>query len=166
MSLHTRPALPINCYAQRTAAKDGACFICSRFTPNLFMTVRGTPSDWFYVCPEHTSISTFCTSAFSGDSAVAQAKQSSPKDSDLATDTAADAAKLNTSKAEPELTETDAKDNKEAQVPPVQPAASAQFVLHKDYFYLRQRPFIKRWEQEQDKSFAHNFPSVPRGRPK
>ncbi|KAJ2069693.1 hypothetical protein GGH13_004436 [Coemansia sp. S155-1] len=166
MSLPTRPALPINCYTQRTAAKDGACFICSRLTPNLFMTVRGTPSDWFYVCAEHTSVTTFCTSTASRDSDIAQAKQTSPKDSDLANDATADATKSSASNAEPEPAETNAKDTKEVKVPPMQPKASTQFVLHKDYFYLRQRPFIKRWEQEQDKSFKQNFPSTPRGHPK
>ncbi|KAJ2879317.1 hypothetical protein IWW38_006138 [Coemansia aciculifera] len=115
------------------------------------MTARGTPVDWFYVCPGHTSASSFCTSSVSAvassDAVVAQAEQSS------------------------NAKDTDSKDsNKEAQSPepalPPAPAPPVQYVLHKDYFYLRQRPHIKRWEQEQDKAFALNFPSAPRNVPK
>ncbi|KAJ2582345.1 hypothetical protein GGH95_001585 [Coemansia sp. RSA 1836] len=151
MSSPSRPLLPINCYSQRTAAKDGACFICGHLTPSLFMTVRGTPADWFYVCPEHTSMSAFCSpfaSAAAGSSAVvAQAEQSSSS---------------NRSRSSSNDAET--KDgNSEAQSPP---SASTQYVLHKDYMYLRQRPHIKRWEREHDKAFAQNFPSIPRNRPK
>ncbi|KAJ2831120.1 hypothetical protein GGI24_001685 [Coemansia furcata] len=164
MSLHTRPALPTNCYTQRTAAKDGACFVCNRFTPNVLITDHGAPSDWFYVCPEHTSSSTFCTSTASGsaDSAATPVKQGGSKDPSIA----ADATKPSTAKTETEAEVTDGKDSEVVQTPLILPPAKTYYTLNKDFFYLRQRPFIKRWEQEKDKSFAQSFPSVPHGRPK
>ncbi|KAJ2745536.1 hypothetical protein GGI20_002079 [Coemansia sp. BCRC 34301] len=111
------------------------------------MTVRGTPTDWFYVCPKHTSTSAFCTPTASittdttnSDTAVAHAEQGNSND-------------------------TEVKDKSKEDQPLPAPSVQ-QYVLHKDYFYLRQRSYIKQWEKEQAKVFAQNFPTVPQSRPR
>ncbi|KAJ1719214.1 hypothetical protein LPJ53_005986 [Coemansia erecta] len=52
--------------------------------------------------------------------------------------------------------------------PPAQPSPPKRnvYVLHQDVFYLRQRPFIQRWEKEQADLLAQRLPSVPPHQPK
>jgi hypothetical protein len=44
-------------YDRKTAAKEGSCFVCNKFTT----TVLKSESDWFYCCLGHLKDYSFCT---------------------------------------------------------------------------------------------------------
>lgn len=126
-----RPALPVNRYLQRTAAKEGPCFICSLFTSNLLLTEQNTPvADWFYVCQTHIAQSAFCTVIRTEGTEDDKSKE---------------------------------EQNEEGKDEPMEtvPSAKPVYVLHKDTFYLRQRPFIQRWEKKKFEHLSQYFPSLP-----
>ncbi|KAJ1896607.1 hypothetical protein LPJ66_003889 [Kickxella alabastrina] len=195
MSCQNRPALPTNRYVQRTAAKEGTCFICGYFTPNIFMTEQGTATDWFYICSKHTLMPSFCTVALDTASKdfVASAGMENPasreeaanKDRQLGADSAGSADSVdgagpsesnsnkNSSKEKSEEKDENNEQRVQASIKENSAADKAAeapkrkvYVLHRDVFYLRQRPFVKRWEKEQADALAQRLPSVPRNLPK
>ncbi|KAJ1896596.1 hypothetical protein LPJ66_003896 [Kickxella alabastrina] len=193
MSCQNRPALPTNRYVQRTAANEGTCFICGYFTPNIFMTEQGTATDWFYICSKHTLMPSFCTVALdtASEDVVASAGMENPasrekaanKDRQLGADSAGstdsvdNAGPSESSSNKNNTKEKSEKDKNEQKVQASIKEDSAAdktaeaprrkvYVLHRDVFYLRQRPFVKRWEKEQADTLAQRLPSVPRNLPK
>ncbi|KAJ1960499.1 hypothetical protein GGI12_003765 [Dipsacomyces acuminosporus] len=161
----SRPALPQNRYVQRTAAKEGVCFICGYLTPNIFVTEQSAPRDWFYICPKHTELPDFCAAAQDDTSKDRLIKQQQKDSADANSDTATKAKE--SSKGQPDSPESSmsAKGTSKPDTASSPPQTRRVYVLQKDYFYLRQRPFIRRWEEEQADLLAKRLPNVPRGRP-
>ncbi|KAI7833086.1 VPS4-associated protein 1 [Kickxella alabastrina] len=189
MSCQNRPALPTNRYVQRTAAKEGTCFICGYFTPNIFMTEQGTATDWFYICSKHTLMPSFCTVALDTASKdfVASAGMDNPasrgkaanKDRQLGADSVDGAgpseSNSNKNNSKEKSEKKDKKNEQKVQASIKEDSAADRtaeapkrkvYVLHRDVFYLRQRPFVKRWEKEQADTLAQRLPSAPRNLPK
>ncbi|KAI9506705.1 hypothetical protein BX070DRAFT_6856 [Coemansia spiralis] len=77
MSTSPRSALPSNRYVQRTAVKEGTCFICGYSTATLLVTEQSSTKDWFYVCMIHTFIPDFCTAIDEGVAADTGASETS-----------------------------------------------------------------------------------------
>ncbi|KAI8319523.1 hypothetical protein GQ54DRAFT_34083 [Martensiomyces pterosporus] len=167
----SRPLLPQNRYVQRTAVKEGACFICGSLTSNIFVTEQSTPRDWFYVCAKHTSHPAFCTALGSGGNesaknGVANSPQIADKAEAKPTADNQAAKKDESAEGKPGSKESGSGEGSGKPAPATAaPPARKIYVLHKDYMYLRQRPFIKKWESEQADILAKRLPSVPRGRP-
>ncbi|KAJ2780987.1 hypothetical protein H4R18_003137 [Coemansia javaensis] len=160
MSRQGRPALPENRYVQRTAVKAGPCFICGALVPTLLVTEKDTPRDWFFVCIAHTQTTAFCTiDKQEGSSSSGVVDKAEAKTEEKVED-------KSENKIE-DKTEDKIEDKTEAKTeskPGTSSPANAQvrYILHNDYLYLRKRPFIKRWEQEQADLLAQQLPSVPR----
>ncbi|KAJ2451745.1 hypothetical protein EV183_003402 [Coemansia sp. RSA 2336] len=161
--------LPVNCYVQRTAAKEGLCFICSKFTSSLLLTEHDTPRDWFYVCAPHLDSPSFCSkqAETSADAAGASGQnQAELREEDKASSAApADAADDKSSK-------NDTPDSESTNTPAAEATAAPavvqkpRYVLNNNYFYLRQRPFIQRLEQQRTEQLVRQLPNVPRHQPK
>ncbi|PIA18207.1 hypothetical protein COEREDRAFT_80112 [Coemansia reversa NRRL 1564] len=175
MAQSSGPALPENLYIQRTAAAEGRCFICNALTATLLITEKH-PVDWFYICQSHLRSNGFCTmadvdsssyacvSTVAPDSVDTEPMGSSNKGSDELDNTipagnvitADDKGSSNGSRAASDI------NSDGAGTPAV--ATKPMYILHSDYFYLRKRPFILRWEQEQEYLFGKQLPSVPHNR--
>ncbi|KAJ2722237.1 hypothetical protein GGI07_003444 [Coemansia sp. Benny D115] len=169
MSCPSRPALPVNRYLQRMAVKEGTCFMCGGFTANIFLTEQTAPlADWFFVCPKHTTLASFCSQH---TEQIEAAPQESPNEHRVSDDEGKVAKKEKAKDAENAKEQSTVQEGrgKEAVASSDKGQAAAGrkwFVLQKDVFYLRQRPFIKRWEKEQADLLAQRLPSAPRHVPK
>ncbi|KAJ2610922.1 hypothetical protein H4S08_003396 [Coemansia sp. RSA 1365] len=175
MAQSSGPVLPENLYIQRTATSEGRCFVCNTLTAILLITEKH-PRDWFYICQSHLSSNGFCTmadfdsssyacaSTVAPDLANTEPKVSNNKESDRLDNTvsasnvvtADDKGSSNGSRASLDI------NSNTAATPAV--AAKPMYILHSDFFYLRKRPFIMRWEQEQEYLFGEQLPSVPHNR--
>ncbi|KAJ2850103.1 hypothetical protein IWW36_002158 [Coemansia brasiliensis] len=172
--------LPVNCYIQRTAAKEGLCFICNKFTSSLLMTEHDTPRDWFYVCISHLDSQNFCSKQIEASNDSANSKHSqtgSLAAVAVADDDAGDKTSVTASadvssddnnskkgsKADGAAPESESADKSAlAATPTVQ---KPRYILNSNYFYLRQRPFIQRREQQRTEQLVKQLPSVPRHLP-
>ncbi|KAI9474643.1 hypothetical protein BX667DRAFT_516044 [Coemansia mojavensis] len=165
--------LPVNCYVQRTAAKEGLCFICNKFTSSLLLTEHDTPRDWFYVCAPHLDSPSFCSKQIeASNDAAGPPKQNqvesldNDKASTAAPAEAADGDNNKSSKNE----STAASDSESTHTPAASTSPAVvqkpRYVLNSNYFYLRQRPFIQRLEQQRTEQLVRQLPNVPRHQPK
>ncbi|KAJ1641901.1 hypothetical protein LPJ64_006195 [Coemansia asiatica] len=146
MSSQKRPALPANRYKSRTAAKQGACFICANFTCSLFVSDQGPVSDWFYVCSDHTTSPSFCSLLQDPPVDVP------PPDTGTGTGTGKG------------VNASTATEDKSKSVPSEQVAK--KYTLHRDVFYLRLRPFIQQFEKQQSSRLVQRLPGAPTHLPK
>ncbi|ORX70106.1 hypothetical protein DL89DRAFT_292773 [Linderina pennispora] len=159
----SRPILPVNRYVERKAVKEGTCFICGYFTPSIFVTENDAPRDWFFVCPKHTTETSFCTLIEGGQVPEPAQDVDGMKEPEVKKKEKSDGkdAKDETKKG------SEREEDSKSPTPPPAPAAPTRkvYTLHRDYMYLRQRPFIQRWEKEQADLLAQRLPSVPKHRP-
>ncbi|KAJ2726008.1 hypothetical protein H4R23_004084 [Coemansia sp. Cherry 401B] len=163
MSAKRRPALPANCYTQRISVKDGPCFVCGLLTANVLIADSGEVSDWFYVCSAHIQLPKFCSviddTTLSESLARPADIQPHGEEKDLApTDKAADGEKS------PRPESPTAASKEETDKTPLS-LMKPRYALSTHYFYMRQRPFLKRWEQLQAEELVRQLPSVPQHRP-
>ncbi|KAJ1940735.1 hypothetical protein FBU59_003722 [Linderina macrospora] len=163
----SRPILPVNRYVERTAVKEGTCFICGYFTPSILVTENDAPRDWFFACPKHLIQPSLCMLIEGGEPSE-PAKDTTKVQKDKTSD-AAEGDDKKEKKGEKDTKDDAEKKDEPSKSPTPSPAPAAPkrkvYTLHRDYMYLRQRPFIQRWEKEQADLLAQRLPSVPKHRP-
>ncbi|KAJ2823119.1 hypothetical protein IWW50_003919, partial [Coemansia erecta] len=130
------------------------------------MTEHETPRDWFYVCESHLQSASFCTASketSKGATAQEPAPRAPAEEHKASSDDkdSSDATTGNKDEDTNDDTKTQPKGNSESEMPAKKP----RYILSSHYFYLRQRPFIKRWEQQQAELLAKQLPRAPRHQP-
>ncbi|KAI9313498.1 VPS4-associated protein 1 [Dichotomocladium elegans] len=184
-----------NLYMARMATQERPCFICSKFTPVVLTTTAEDASDdWFYVCRTHLGDRNFCTKiggpvlpSSSPPKSPKKAYTDRPPESDSVTELVASigsawSAWRNTKKKEEDKEkeekekeeekkkkkkeEEEDEDEKKPSPPPQQ--QPIRFILHRDYFYLRQREVSNRIKKKEasEKLRTLQFPEVPKEPPK
>ncbi|KAG2171293.1 hypothetical protein INT43_002915 [Umbelopsis isabellina] len=185
-----------NHYVLKATAADRPCFVCSKFTTAVLTCSDNSNDDWFYVCKTHLTDSHFCT-IIGGSSPRPSSPAVSPKPKPKTTDTKAESNSVsdlltgigtgiwNTWKGSPKADDKDdskEKDDKSkeraeaaAPNPPVTPspppnqpkATAATYVLHRDFYYLREREVQKRRQKKEAAAKLHTmqFPEVPKTLP-
>ena len=153
-------ALPFkNEYLHRTAEKDGPCFVCSK--PSS--AVLTTDSDWFFVCLNHISDTSFCKPIVPLPPKTATVVQKDSMKMPAATSKAKDPVVDSAS-----LTKPDANAKKPgAPIKPEPPAGPKKYLLTTSFFYLREKNYKKKAQTKQASQVLSqlSFPAVPKSKP-
>jgi hypothetical protein len=185
-----------NHYVLKATAADRPCFVCSKFTTAVLTSSDNSNDDWFYVCKSHLTDTHFCTIMGGGTSPKPLSPAVSPKPKAKATDAKAESNSVsdlltgigtgiwNSWKGSPKSEDKDdskGKDDKSkerdevAQNPPATPSpppnqprsSPATYILHRDFYYLREREVQKRRQKKEAAAKLHTmkFPEVPKTLP-
>lgn len=183
-----------NLYVARPTTQERPCFVCSKFTSVVLTSADNSNADWFYVCRTHLGDFNFCSklggkpvkSPTAADMKKAEALANRPHESDSVSDLVSSIGSAwkswrSTKKPEDEKDKSEKddkqeeKDEKEATgntPPPVtstpnSPQQPVRFVIQRDYFYLRQREYVKKMQKKEAaaKLSTLSFPEVPNNIP-
>ncbi|CAO3630602.1 unnamed protein product [Cunninghamella echinulata] len=172
-----------NLYIARLTAQERPCFVCSKFTSVVLTSADNSNDNWFYTCRSHLGDFHFC-SRITDPSSPKPTKQKTTseklKDKQPESDSVVDlvssigsAFKSWHNKDEKEGKDVD-KINEQKSSSPSSPSPSSpsspvppRFILQRDYFYLRQREYIKKLQKKQANETLKtlDFPSVPKVMP-
>ncbi|KAI9011955.1 AAA-ATPase Vps4-associated protein 1-domain-containing protein [Phycomyces nitens] len=171
-----------NLYVARLTTQERPCFVCSKFTSVVLTSADNSNDDWLYVCRSHLGDTNFCDKLGGRSPQPVSPRlkktnlQDRPPESDSVGDLVASIGSVwkNWRGTKEENKEEEKKEEKkeekvEEEVPPTTTSSPTpiRFVLQKDYFYLRQREYIKKNEKRQAKErlAGLSFPEVPKQRP-
>lgn len=184
-----------NLYIARLTSQERPCFVCSKFTNVVLTLADNSNADWFYTCKSHLGDFNFCSKVGGTKIKSPELKKevlvNRPVESDSVSDLVSSigtAWKSWRGKDEKKPEDADKKEEKEekedkkeekiekeqvAHSPPptISSPASIQqpvrFILQKDYFYLRQREYMKKLQNKQasEKLKTLQFPEVPKNKP-
>jgi hypothetical protein len=183
-----------NLYIARLTSQERPCFICSKFTSVVLTSADNSNTDWFYTCKAHLGDFNFCSKVGgSKTKSLAEMKKEvlanrpvesdsvvdlvssigtawkswRGKDEKKAEDAKAEDPKADEKKTEDTKTEDIKAEEKRQDTPPSSPQQPVRFIIQKDYFYLRQREYIKKLQNKQasEKLKTLQFPEVPKNKP-
>ncbi|KAL0077666.1 VPS4-associated protein 1 [Phycomyces blakesleeanus] len=186
-----------NLYVARLTTQERPCFVCSKFTSVVLTSADNSNDDWLYVCRSHLGDTNFCDKLGGkpAQPVSPRLKKTNLEDRKPESDSVGDlvasigsvwkswrgSKEEKDDKGDKEKENKDEEKKKEEEVPatpttlttpttpttPTSSTAPIRFVLQKDYFYLRQREYIKKNEKKQAKErlAGLSFPEVPKQRP-
>ncbi|KAG2213945.1 hypothetical protein INT47_001214 [Mucor saturninus] len=186
-----------NLYIARLTSQERPCFVCSKFTNVVLTLADNSNADWFYTCKSHLGDFNFCSKVGGTKTKSPELKKevlvNRPVESDSVSDLVSSigtAWKSWRGKDEKKPEDADKKEEKEekkeekaekeqadlkkqdtpsppAISSPVSPQLPVRFILQKDYFYLRQREYMKKLQSKQasEKLKTLQFPEVPKNKP-
>ncbi|KAG2178559.1 hypothetical protein INT44_001712 [Umbelopsis vinacea] len=180
-----------NQYIVRATASERPCFVCSKFSSVVLTSADNSNEDWFYVCKSHLNDANFCSR--NGGASPRPASPASPKPpvaknvdakpesnsvSDLISGIGTGIWNTWKGKSDDEKAKEKDKDDESkkaatsAQSPTPPPAASTPplkpspvtYILHRDFYYLREREVQKRKAKKDAAARLQNmqFPEVPK----
>lgn len=178
-----------NLYIARLTTQERPCFVCSKFTGVVLTLADNSNADWFYTCKSHLGDFNFCSKVGGTRAKSPELKKevlvNRPVESDSVVDLVssigtawkswrgkdekkaedADTKEESTEKVEEKEVEKEAE--KKQDTPPSSPQQPVRFILQKDYFYLRQREYMKKLQNKQasEKLKTLQFPEVPKNKP-
>lgn len=184
-----------NLYIARLTTQERPCFVCSKFTSVVLTSADNSNADWFYICRAHLADFNFCSKLGGNNKPIKSptAEQNKdklanrPVESDSVTELVSSIGSAWKSwrggdKKEDKDEKKDEKDEKkeekkeeeeaktDAPSPPSTPSSPQQpvrFIIQRDYFYLRQREYLKKAQKKEatEKLKTLQFPEVPKNTP-
>jgi AAA-ATPase Vps4-associated protein 1 len=184
-----------NQYILRATASERPCFVCSKFSSVVLTSADNSNEDWFYVCKSHLNDANFCSR--NGGSSPRPISPASPKppvaknvdvkpESNSVSDLLSGIGTgiWNTWKGNTKSDDEPAKGKEEdskkttsalsnsptpppaASTPPLKPSP-VTYILHRDFYYLREREVQKRKAKKDAAARLHTmqFPEVPKTMP-
>ncbi|TPX38522.1 hypothetical protein SeMB42_g06691 [Synchytrium endobioticum] len=141
-----------NVYLHRTADRDGPCWVCSKTSAACLTNEQG---DWFFVCVNHLSDASFCTSL---DPPVpiptkSPLNASMPKSKGKSTSKDPATAHANV---------TASTESSPAHPSPPKPTGPKGFALKSSFMFLRENEKKKKAERIAANQVKSLLPSVPR----